>query len=222
MQDWIIQIMNHYGYIAIFLLIAVENIFPPIPSEIILTFGGFMAAYSHLNLWGVIGSATGGSILGALVLYKIGSFFTAERLNHWLESRIGRMTHLKRSDITKANGWFTSYGKKAVFFCRCIPLVRSLISIPAGMSRMNLTPFLLLTAAGSLLWNTALVYFGAATGESWGIITKYMGIYSSITVAVLGTGLLILCARFIKKRFHSAKSNLSLTVNQDRGDYRGK
>ena len=213
MQDWIIQLMNQYGYIGILLLIAIENIFPPIPSEIILTFGGFMAAYSHLNLWGVIASATAGSVLGAMVVYKIGSFFTAERLTKWLESRYGRMTHLKRSDITRANGWFDRYGTKAVFLCRCVPLVRSLISLPAGMARMSYIPFLLLTTAGSLIWNTALIYFGSAAGESWGMITKYTSVYSTITVIVLGLAIFILGIGFIKKRFLG---------DNNRGDYYGK
>jgi membrane protein DedA with SNARE-associated domain len=206
--------MNQYGFIGILLLIAVENIFPPIPSEVILTFGGFMAAYSHLNLWGVIAAATAGSLLGAQAVYKAGSFFNAERLTKWLNSRPGRMLHLKRSDISRANGWFSSCGYKAVFLCRCVPLVRSLISLPAGMSRMRYIPFLLLTTAGSLIWNTALIWFGAAAGESWGMITKYTDIYTSVTVAVLGLATLAFGAAFIKRRFFSNK-NTSDDISED-------
>lgn len=200
MQEWIIQIMNHFGYIGIFLLIAVENIFPPIPSEIILTFGGFMTTYSHLNTWGVIAVATAGSVSGAIVLYEIGKIFTPERLERWLDGRWGFILHLKKGDVTRACRWFELRGKTAVLVCRCVPIVRSLISIPAGMAKMRMGLFLLLTAAGSLVWNAVLVYLGFAAGESWGIIIKYMDTYSIITVVVLGVITLILGVVFFKKR----------------------
>lgn len=206
MQGWIIQIMNHYGYIGILLLIAIENIFPPIPSEIILTFGGFMTTYSHLNAWGVIASATAGSILGAIVLYGAGRIFTPERLEGWLDGRWGRILHLKKSDVAKAFGWFDRRGKSTVFFCRCVPIVRSLISIPAGMAKMKMGLFLLLTAAGSLIWNTVLVYLGAAAGASWETIVGYTNTYSTITVAVLIVIIFISGIVFFKKRIKGNKS----------------
>jgi membrane protein DedA with SNARE-associated domain len=145
-------------------------------------------------------------VLGAIVVYQAGSFFNAERLEKWLDSRAGRMLRLKRSDIRRANGWFSRYGYKAVFLCRCVPLVRSLISLPAGMARMRYLPFLVLTAAGSLIWNTTLIWFGAAAGESWGAVTKYTDVYSAATIGVLGLTALILGAVFIKKRFLSKKN----------------
>ena len=193
--------MNQYGYIGILFLIAIENIFPPIPSEIILTFGGFMTTYSHLNVWGVIAAATAGSILGAVVLYAIGKLFTPERLEGWIDGKWGRILHLKKGDVTRACGWFSRRGKSTVLFCRCIPILRSLISIPAGMAKMKMGLFLLLTAAGSLLWNTVLVYLGVAAGASWETITGYMNTYSSITVVVLIVIILILFTIFFKKRF---------------------
>jgi membrane protein DedA with SNARE-associated domain len=192
--------MNQYGYIGILLLIALENIFPPIPSEIILTFGGFMTTYSHLNVWGVIAAATAGSVLGAVALYKIGKFFTPERLEGWMDGKWGRLLHLKKGDVTRACGWFNRHGKSTVFFCRCIPIVRSLISIPAGMAKMRMGLFLLLTTAGSLLWNTVLVYLGVGAGASWETITGHMNTYSTITVVVLGVITLTLGAIFFKKR----------------------
>lgn len=191
--------MNQFGYIGILLMIAVENIFPPIPSEIILTFGGFMTTYSHLNIWGVIAAATTGSVLGAIVLYETGRFFTPERLEHWLDGRWGRILHLKKGDVTRSCVWFEHRGKSAVFVCRCVPIVRSLISIPAGMAKMGMGLFLLLTAAGSLIWNAVLVYLGFAAGESWGIIIKYMDTYAIITIVVLGAITLIFGVIFIKR-----------------------
>ena len=170
MQDWIIQIMNQFGYAGILLLIALENIFPPIPSEVILTFGGFMTTYTYLNVGGVIAAATVGAVLGAIVLYGVGSIFTPERLEHWLDGKWGRILHLKKEDINKAFGWFERRGKTAVLLCRCVPIVRSLISIPAGMSKMKMPMFLLLTTIGSLVWNTVLVYLGVVAGESWELL----------------------------------------------------
>jgi membrane protein DedA with SNARE-associated domain len=202
MQDWIIQIMNQFGYIGILLLIALENIFPPIPSEVILTFGGFMTTYTNLNVWGVIVSATAGSVLGAIVLYEVGSIFTPERLERLLDGRWGHLLHLNKEDVNKAFGWFDHRGKMTVLLCRCVPIVRSLISIPAGMAKMKMSMFLLLTTVGSLVWNTVLVYLGVAAGASWGIIIKYMDTYSILTLLVLTVIALILCAIFIKKRFH--------------------
>ena len=200
MQAWIIQIMDRFGYIGIALLIAVENIFPPIPSEVILTFGGFMTTYTKLTVWGVIIASTIGSLLGAVVLYWIGRSFTPQRLEYWLEGRWGRVLRLKKGDVAKARGWFDRHGKWTVFFCRCIPLIRSLISIPAGMAKMKIWPFLLLTIAGSLVWNSALVYLGVALGASWEIIDSYTNIYSIIIFSVIGVILLVFAIIYLKKR----------------------
>lgn len=198
MQDWIIVIMNHFGYSGIMLLIAVENIFPPIPSEVILTFGGFMTTYTNLTPPGVIGAATAGSMAGAAVLYGAGRFVSASRIEGWLDGRLGLILHLKKGDVMKAASWFELKGKGTVFFCRCIPIVRSLISIPAGMSGMNFPAFILLTAAGSLIWNIVLVYLGVLAGDSWDMITGYVDAYAAITLvvlAVLVTGGVLLYAR---------------------------
>lgn len=200
LQEWIIQIMNQFGYFGIFLLIAVENIFPPIPSEIILTFGGFMTTYSNLNAFGVVVAATIGSVMGAVVLYKVGRFFTAERLEHWLDGRWGHILHFKKGDVTRACGWFDRHGKVTVFFCRCVPILRSLISIPAGMAKMEIGLFLLLTTCGSLVWNTVLVYLGVAAGASWENIIRYIDIYSTLTVVFLGVITLAFITFFLKKR----------------------
>jgi len=201
LQDWIIEVMNQFGYIGIFLLIAIENIFPPIPSEVILTFGGFMTTYSDMSVWGVILSATAGSVLGALVLYGVGRVLSPQRLEHWLEGKIGRLLHFKKGDVTKACSWFEKRGKSTVLFCRCVPIVRSLISIPAGMAKMNMGLFLSLTTLGSFTWNIILVYFGVFAGESWESILGYMSTYSHITLAVLAAIALILVFVFFRKRF---------------------
>ncbi|MET3193954.1 membrane protein DedA with SNARE-associated domain [Bacillus sp. OAE603] len=203
MQNWIIETMESFGYLGIFLLIALENLFPPIPSEVILTFGGFMTTTSTLTKTGVIFFSTLGSVFGAILLFGIGTLLDVQKLEKIVE-KWGHILRLTKKDIHKANEWFTKYGVWTVFFCRLIPLIRSLISIPAGMSRMNFWIFLLFTTLGSLIWNTILVNVGASVGSSWEKIVSYMDVYSNIIYALLAVGLGILIFIFIKKRRRSA------------------
>ncbi len=185
MQNIIITLMEEYGYPGIFLLIAVENIFPPIPSEVILTFGGFLTTYTKLGIVGVIFFSTLGSLAGAVVLYGVGRLLSRERMRRLVSGRVGRILCLKPADIDRADAWFQKKGTKTVFFCRFIPVVRSLISIPAGMSRMDLPVFFLYTTVGSVIWNTVLICLGAALGESWGKIAYLVGEYSHIMLIIL-------------------------------------
>lgn len=184
MQNWIIDIMNSFGYLGVMLLIAIENIFPPIPSEVILTFGGFMTTYTEMQVGLVIVFATVGSVGGAVILYGLGRIFDSDRLGRLID-RWGRILRLKRSDIHKAEAWFNRHGILTVFFCRFIPIVRSLISIPAGMARMNFGYFLLLTVVGTAIWNTILVNLGAFAGSQWEKIAAVINTYSNITLVVL-------------------------------------
>ena len=200
MKEWILATMGAYGYFGIALLIAIENIFPPIPSEVILTFGGFMTTYTPLNVWGVVVAATVGSLIGALVLYALGRLLKPERLQRWVEGRVGRMLCFKAGDIAKADQWFRTRGKGTVFFCRFIPIVRSLISIPAGMAGMGMGPFLALTALGSTMWNLVLVWLGVLAGGAWERIVKCMDVYSKVTVVGLGLAFVAAAYFFYKKR----------------------
>ncbi|MUT67000.1 DedA family protein [Paenibacillus sp. NEAU-GSW1] len=199
MENVITEFMEKFGYWGIFLLIAIENIFPPIPSEVILTFGGFMTTYSELTIPGVIAVATAGSIAGAIILYYIGTLLDVPRLEKIVE-RYGKWLRLKKEDIHKANAWFDKYGYWTVFFCRMIPLIRSLISIPAGMNRMKFPLFLLFTNIGTLIWNVALVSIGAAVGDSWERIVSFMDVYSDIAYAIMGAAVIAFVVLFIRKR----------------------
>ncbi|QHQ61736.1 DedA family protein [Anaerocolumna sedimenticola] len=200
MQDWIIDFMNQFGYLGITLLIALENIFPPIPSEVILTFGGFMTTYTDLQVFGVIIASTFGSLLGACVLYGVGNILSAERLGKILDGKIGQILHFNKEDVFKACDWFNSKGKNTVFICRCIPIVRSVISIPAGMAKMKFGLFFILTTAGSFIWNTVLVYLGVAASSSWEKIVAGTGLYTKITVIVLGVIAVVIAYLYLKKR----------------------
>ena len=200
MQDLIIEIMNNFGYIGVFLLIAIENIFPPIPSEVILLFGGFMTTYTSMNVVGVIIASTLGSLLGAIILYYIGKILNKERLKKIITSKPGKLLRLKPEDIDKADSWFDNKGNKTVFFCRFIPVIRSLISIPAGMSEMPMKKFLIYTTAGSLIWNTALTVAGSIVGENWTDILEIMDQYSHIIVIALAVLFIIALIIFYSKK----------------------
>jgi alkaline phosphatase len=211
MQDLIINVMNQFGYIGILLLIAIENIFPPIPSEVILTFGGFMTTNSNMKILWVIVFSTIGSVVGALVLYGIGRLLTKERLEKILDGKIGHILGFKKQDVRKSEEWFAKRGNLTVFFCRFIPIVRSLISVPAGMTKMKLGVFLILTTAGTVIWNTVLVFLGAAFGASWEKIAGYIDSYSKITLIVLCTIFAIGCFIFYKVRIQKKIEYLLLS-----------
>lgn len=189
MENFIIQIIESWGYLGVGLLIAIENIFPPIPSEVILAFGGFMTTKTILNEVGVILSATIGSTVGAIVLYLIGRILNKERLEKIVSGKIGKVLRLKPGDIEKADKWFDTKGQKTVFICRFIPIVRSLISIPAGMSEMKIWKFLLYTILGSAIWNTVLVLLGKKLGDSWETVVNVFNEFSHIILILL----IILC-----------------------------
>ena len=182
MEEIIISMVNQFGYLGIILLIAIENIFPPIPSEVILTFGGFATTISNITVIGTIIASTVGSVLGAMALYWIGRFLNEERIDKIADSKAGKVLGLEKQDIHKAFSWFDSKGKFAVFFGRFIPIVRSLVSIPAGMAKMAMIPFLLLTTVGSLIWNTVLITLGRIAGASWSKIAVYVGGYSDVVL----------------------------------------
>ena len=185
MEELILSIMNQFGYIGVLLLIAIENVFPPIPSEVILLFGGFMTTYTELNVIGMILFSTLGSLIGAIVLYYVGKILNKERLKKIVSGKVGKILRLKNEDIEKADHWFDTKGNKTVFFCRFIPIVRSLISIPAGMSEMPMLKFLIYTTFSSLIWNTVLVVIGNRVGENWTSILDILDKYSHIVLVLL-------------------------------------
>lgn len=199
MEKWIIEFISEHGYFGVCFLLLLENVFPPIPSEVILTFGGFVTTVSSMTRMGVIVAATIGSVVGAMVLYSIGLVVDVERLERLIE-RKGHWLRISKKDLRRAEGWFEKYGPWTVFFCRLIPLVRSLISVPAGMAHMNFPLFILLTAIGSFIWNAILVTIGFTVGENWESILRYMDIYSSIVYIVLAISGFAVCIGYIRCR----------------------
>ena len=198
MNNFVINIMNKYGYIGILFLITIENIFPPIPSEVILTLGGFMTSKDGVNmsLVGVIMYSTFGSMIGAIILYYVGYIFNKDRLLKIVRSKVGRVLCLKESDIVKSDSSFNKNGDLTVLYCRFIPIVRSLISIPAGVNKMKLSIFLLYTFVGSLIWNTVLVSLGKLVGENYMVVAGVFSKYSKVILILL---ICLIVYKIIKK-----------------------
>lgn len=206
MENFVIGIMNKFGYLGIFLLILLENLFPPIPSEVILTFGGFMTISTSMNVFGVILVSTIGSLLGAIILYYLGKILNKERINKIIKSKYGKLLRIKSKDIEMADKWFDTKGRKTVFFCRFIPVVRSLISIPAGMSEMPLPQFTIYTFFGSLIWNTVLILIGAFAGDKKDYILSLLDDVSNIVLIALIVIFIVLIYKFYNTRIKK-KSN---------------
>ena len=161
MEAWIITLMEStgkWGFFVILFLMAAENIFPPIPSEVVLSCAGFLTTCTRLTLMQAMTSAALGSLLGAVALYEIG-----KRLPMSALERLG----FEQKDIERAGKWFCKKGKISVLLCRCVPLVRSIISVPAGAARMPMRIFLPLTLLGTVVWNAVLIFLGRAAGSSW-------------------------------------------------------
>lgn len=184
MQNSILSIINSFGYLGIFLLIFIENIFPPIPSEVVLLFGGALTLSTAMNVPLVILFSTLGSLAGAFALYGLGRILKADRLKKLFAGKFGKAMHLKPEYVDRSTRWFSRYQNKAVLICRCVPLMRSLISIPAGCNDMNIPLFFVLTAIGSAVWNTVLVLAGAFLGNAWEAALPYLSRYSLIAVIV--------------------------------------
>ena len=205
MENLVIEIMNNFGYLGIGLLILIENLFPPLPSELILTFGGFMTIDTSMTVIGVILFSTVGSLLGAIALYYIGKILNKERLIKIVKSKYGKLLKIKPKDIESADKWFDTKGNKTVFFCRFVPVVRSLISIPAGMSEMPMLKFIIYTTFGSLIWNTILVCIGAFAGNKKDYILSIIDSASYIILFIIVIVCCIFIYSFNKKRLKRKK-----------------
>ena len=173
MADWIRSLMEDGGYLTIALLMFLENVFPPIPSEVIMPLAGSLASDGQLSIVGVVAAGSTGSVAGALLWYAIGRLMGDERLKAW-SAKHGRWITLGPDDIEKAENWFKKHGTKAVFLARLVPTLRTLIAIPAGIFAMPLVKFIPLTFAGTLLWEGALAFAGYKLGDRYQQIEHYL------------------------------------------------
>lgn len=205
MIDWATSVIDSIGLIGVALLVALENVFPPIPSELILLLTGFNVSESRFDFVSGVIAATVGSVVGAYFLYAVGRLLDDERMERFLAG-IGRFVGLKKSDVHKGFVWFERYGNYVVLFGRMIPVVRSVVSIPAGGDKMPLIKFTLLTAAGSLVWNIAWVAAGWGLGDQWEKAGKWGDYLQYAVVAVVGIGLIALIVRARSQRSAEADS----------------
>lgn len=201
MDGWIQSTMQQMGYGGVVLLMFLENVFPPIPSEVVMPLAGYASAQGELALWGVIAAGMLGSVLGALPLYYLGRWLGTERLLGWSE-RHGHWLMLSPRELERAERWFDRHARTTVFLGRLVPGVRSLVSIPAGMYEMALGPFLLLTAGGTALWAGLLALAGHFLGERYESIGRYLG---PATYVVLG-GLLVWYLVYAGKRHREKRT----------------
>ncbi|MFD5986463.1 DedA family protein [Streptomyces cyaneofuscatus] len=189
---WATGLVETFGGPGAGLAIALENLFPPLPSEIILPLTGFAASQGVLSLASALFWTTLGSVVGALALYGLGAVFGRERMHAlW-----GKLPLVKPSDLMRTEEWFARHGTKAVLLGRMVPVFRSLISVPAGVERMPLPVFIGLTTAGSLVWNTVLVLAGYWLGDSWDVVGTYVGLVSKV---VLGLAVLAVTWWVVKR-----------------------
>lgn len=196
MSDWIISTIGEFGYAGIFALMLLESIFPPIPSELIIPFAGFSAARGDLNFLGVIAAATFGAVVGMVPWYVAGRIFGLERVR-WLADRYGRWFTLNAGEIDTATQWFRRFGPVIVLFGRLIPIIRTLISVPAGLARMPAVLFFLASGLGALVWNTILVLAGYVLNEHYEQVEILL---DPLTILVLGGVVLLYLFRLLTWR----------------------
>lgn len=200
MQQFILHVIEQFGYLGVFFLILIENVFPPIPSEVILLFSGFFSTYTNLSVFYMIFASTIGSLFGAIILYYIGKIFNKNRLKKIVRSKIGKILFLKEKDIDKADEWFDKKGDKCVFFCRFVPIVRSLISVPAGMSEMPMLKFIVYTICGSMIWNTVLICVGYKLGDNWKYFLSILDKYKLLVIIIFIIVFIYVIIKFYRKR----------------------
>jgi len=186
LAGWVLDVIDAMGAVGVAVLVALENLFPPLPSEVVLPLAGFLAGQGKLSLTAVLVAATAGSVAGALLLYWAGAALGPGRMRRIAE----RVPLMDADDVDRAQGWFDRHGRSAVLVGRLVPGVRSLVSIPAGIARMPMLPFLGYTTLGSAAYNAVLVLLGHQLGSRWTSVERYSdpinyGVYGLIAVGVL-------------------------------------
>jgi len=198
--QWVLDVIGALGYLGLALLLIAENLFPPIPSEVVLPLAGFLVGRGDLNLWGALTAATFGSVAGALVLYGLGRWGGRR-----LVLRYGKWLRVDEEGLRRAEGWFGRYGDWIVLVARVVPVARSIVSVPAGTAKMPLPRFVVLTTVGSAAWNGFLIGAGVALGANWRVVQNWVGSYSE-GVLVFGTAAVALF--LLLRHFRRGKGRL--------------
>lgn len=195
LTNWATDVVERLGYLGVAMLVALENVFPPIPSEVVLGLAGYTASRGDAWVVGMIIAATIGSVVGAWILYGLSAAIGPARLRAII-IRYGAWIGFSEPDLDRAEAWFDRRSRSAVLVCRCVPLIRSLISIPAGFRRMPLGAFTLFTLIGSLVWNTVLITAGYLLAEQWEKVLEYTEPFQTLVLALIG---LLVVAIIVRK-----------------------
>lgn len=194
MFEWVSTTIRSFGYWGVATLTLLENLFPPIPSEVVIPLAGYVAAEGDLSVWGIVAAGSFGSLAGATVWYEIGRRVGEHRLRGWV-NRHGKWITLTAGDVDRAQDWFRRRGGSAVFIGRVVPGVRTFVSLPAGFARMPFGAFVAYSAAGTLIWTAALAYAGVVLRASFEVVGDYIGIATNIVFAILAA---MLVRRYIQ------------------------
>ncbi|WFE42125.1 DedA family protein [Micromonospora sp. WMMD998] len=196
LTGWVASVIDSMGAVGVALLVALESIIPPIPSEIVLAMAGYLSAEGRFNVVVIVLAATAGSLLGALVLYWLGAAIGEDRLKRWLD----HIPLVDLEDLEKADRWFERHGRWAVLIGRLVPVVRSLISVPAGANRMPMGEFVLLTTLGSGVWNALIVGAGFALGARWKDVDRYSHWFNYAIFAIFGVMIVSWAVKKVRRR----------------------
>lgn len=200
MGQWTQEVFRSLGYLGIALMMLIENLFPPIPSEIVLPLAGFLVGQGEIAFVPALVAATIGSVVGALMLYALGLWGGLP-----LVLRYGRILRITQADVQRSEEWFARYGDWVVFFTRMVPLARSVISVPAGMMKMSLLRFTVLTTAGTALWNVVLIGGGWALGSNWRLVEQTAGTYSNVILVITFIAFVALAVWWWNRRYRGGK-----------------
>ncbi|MCG8925274.1 DedA family protein [Lentzea sp. CC55] len=196
LAEWAVSLMESLGGVGAAVVVGLDNLFPPIPSELVLPLAGFSASKGVFSFPAALFWTTLGSVLGAVVVYLAGLLLGRDRTRRL----VSRLPLVRVSDFDRTEAWFTRHGTKAVFLGRMVPLFRSFISLPAGVERMNFPKFLVLTTAGSLIWNTVFVSAGYLLGENWHRVESYAGIFQKLVIAAVVVAVALFVVTRLRQR----------------------
>ncbi|WP_329787559.1 DedA family protein [Lentzea sp. DG1S-22] len=196
LAEWAVSLMESLGGVGAAVVVGLDNLFPPIPSELVLPLAGFSASKGVFSFPAALFWTTLGSVLGAVVVYLAGLLLGRDRTRRL----VSRLPLVRVSDFDRTEAWFTRHGTKAVFLGRMVPLFRSFISLPAGVERMNFPKFLVLTTAGSLIWNTVFVSAGYLLGENWHRVESYAGIFQKLVIAAVVVAVVLFVVTRLRQR----------------------
>lgn len=215
LTDWVLDVIDTIGYAGVAFMVALENVFPPIPSEVVLPAAGFAAGQGNANVFGMMVAATIGSVIGAWILYLVSAAIGPVRIHAFIV-RYGRWFGIKAQDLDRSEKWFDDHANKAVLICRCVPLIRSLVSIPAGFRRMDPVRFTIYTAVGSLVWNVLLVGAGYGLGDQWEKVGSYIDVIQYVVIAaILAFVAWWVWTRFISSSHKAARAAAELEAQAD-------